>query len=187
MHIGSHGRDVDGVGALADLDEVIGQLQLQPVFVTAAERFGQADGHLGGDAGTAGNHVAEGLTTDTEEACAIYYTKRMGCEALFSNEKAGVLRWIDSSHKNKDGTQRLRRSSVKRHLSTSFSLDASDKSFVFVELTTSTMNQKQGCDDGLLRAGNESQDAGEEVSRNCHLSYLEGDIAAVADDPGADF
>lgn len=44
----------------------------------------------------------------------------------------------------------------------------------------------QRCDRRRPQVRDHAQDAGEEVSRDGHLRHLEGDIAAMADEPGAD-
>lgn len=41
------------VGTLSDLGEIIGELELEPIFIAAAEGFGEANGHLGGNRGAA--------------------------------------------------------------------------------------------------------------------------------------
>jgi len=87
---GSDPVDLDAMGGLLGLGEVVLHLQTEPDLRTAAEGLGQPYGHLGGNASPAIDEVVEGLALHTKAGGCIGNGEAQGLDALLSDDPAGV-------------------------------------------------------------------------------------------------
>lgn len=93
------GGDVVGL-APAGRGEVEGGLQSHPHFGAAAEGFGEAQGHFGGDAAAFVDEAVEGLAGDAEGFGGFADGEAEGFDAVLADDAAGVGRGV---HRGFDG------------------------------------------------------------------------------------
>lgn len=83
-------RDLDFALTLADLGEIVGELEAEPEFGAGAEGLGEADGHFGGDGGLAVDDVVQGLAGNTESGGCGGHGEAEGFEAVVADDGAGM-------------------------------------------------------------------------------------------------
>lgn len=83
-------RDLDIALPLADLGEIVGNLEAEPEFGAGAEGLGEADGHFGGDGGLAIDDVVQGLAGNAESRGGGGHGEAEWFEAVVADDGAGM-------------------------------------------------------------------------------------------------
>ncbi len=80
--------DPDFTLTLADLGEIVGDLEAEPKFGAGSEGFGEADRHFGGDGGLAVDDVVQSLAGNTESGGGGGHGQAEGFETVMADDAA---------------------------------------------------------------------------------------------------